>query len=394
MNLQITNGTILTPYRRLKNKCLRISDGRINSIVEETDCDRSQRTIDACGGYISPGFVDIHLHGGGGFDFMDCSEEALLVPAEQHARHGTTSMAPTTTACSVERLREFIAIYESVNTDEPRNGADFLGIHIEGPYFADSQKGAQDSRHITAPIPEEYMSILGSTDKIIRWDSAPELRGSHDFGDTLLAAGILPSIAHSDATFEESMKALEHGFSHVTHFYSGTSSVTRRDAFRTAGIVEFGYLRDEVTVEIIADGFHLPANLLSLIYKIKGPSRTALITDAMRATGTDATRSKIGDATTGLDVIIEDGVAKLPDRTSFAGSVATADRLVKNMVDLVGVPIEVAVQMMTITPAKIVGFGSCKGVLAPGYDGDVVVFDENLRILATVVKGRVVYERK
>lgn len=390
---QIVNGKILTPFRTLHNKCIVVQDGLIQAVVDEESIDPSLPVIDACGKYIAPGFIDIHVHGGGGHDFMDSTEEAILGPAIVHARHGTTSLTPTTVACGPDRLKKFITAYESAIRHTEHGGANLLGIHIEGPYFAQTQKGAQDGRYITVPIPRDYNEILSLTDHIVRWDAAPELPGSHSFGDALLRAGVLASIAHSDATFEQAMEALEHGFNHVTHFYSGTSTVTRVGAFRTAGIVEFAYLRDDVTVEIIADGCHLPASLLALIYKIKGPSRVVLITDAMRAAGTELKISKLGDAETGLDVVIEDGVAKLPDRSSFAGSVATADRLVRNMLQIAAVPMETAVQMMTTTPARVLGVSDRKGIIAPGYDADIVVFDENVEVGMTMVKGSVVYDK-
>lgn len=387
------NGEILTPYRTISKKCLVIDSGVIAGIIDEASIDPSLPIIDARGGYISPGFIDIHVHGGGGYDFMDGSEEAFVGPAVAHARHGTTALSPTTVACDHERLKHFIAVYESVHERSSYLGADLVGIHIEGPYLAQSQRGAQDGRNLSAPDPREYAEILSLTKHIVRWDAAPELPGVMEFGDALVRSGVLPSIAHSDAVFEEAMEALEHGFSHVTHFYSGTSTVTRVGPYRKAGVVEFGYLRDDVTVEIIADGCHLPASLLGLIYKVKGPSRVALITDAMRAAGTQMTTARLGDATQGLDVIIEDGVAKLPDRSSFAGSVATADRLVRNMVHLAGVPLNSAVQMMTITPARILGIKDRKGIIAPGYDADIVVFDQNVQVTMTMVRGTVVFEK-
>jgi N-acetylglucosamine-6-phosphate deacetylase len=369
-----------------------VEGGLIRAVSADGAVDSAAAVIDARGAYVAPGFIDMHLHGGGGVDFMDLSERSFVDAAVAHARHGTTSLAPTTVACPFEQLRSFVSLFESVKKGRRYPGAELLGMHLEGPYLSPGQKGAQDERFIKAPDPREYEPILGMTEHILRWDAAPELPGSHEFGDRLVRAGILPSVAHSDATFEEALAALEHGFTHITHFYSGTSTVTRAGPFRRAGIVEFGYLRDEVTVEVIADGCHLPASLLQLIYKIKGPSRIALVTDAMRAAGTDMRTSRIGNADSGLEVIIEDGVAKMPDRTSFAGSIATTDRLVRNMVRLAGAPLECAVQMATVTPARILGIGGRKGMIAPGYDADLVVFDQDVNVRTTVVRGEVVFD--
>ena len=389
--LQIVNGTIITPYRILTDKHLIIDQGIILAVRDDSELDAKLPTLDAEGGCIAPGFIDMHLHGGGGYDFSDGTEEAIIEPAITHAKHGTTSLAPTTVAGDFDSLKKLISLYNGVAADCRFRGANLLGLHLEGPYFSVEQRGAQDIRYLKTPTPEEYTEILALSDRIIRWDAAPELPGCLEFADTLRRRGIMASVAHSNATFAEALAAREHGFSHITHFYSGTSTVTRIGAFRVAGINEFAYLFDDVSVEIIADGCHLPPSLLKLIYKIKGPSRTALITDAMRAAGTDLKTSRIGDSENGQEVIIEDGVAKLPDRTSFAGSIATTNRLVRNMVRLADVPLTEAVCMATSTPAKLLGLDRRKGILAPGYDADVVIFDDDFEILATIVAGEVIH---
>ena len=198
-------------------------------------------------------------------------------------------------------------------------------------------------------------------------------------------------MAHTDAIYEEALEGFENGYSLATHLYSGMSGVTRKNAYRYAGVVEAAFLIDEMDVEIIADGIHLPAPLLRLVYKIKGPDRTALITDAMRAAGMPPGESILGNIHSGLKVIVEDGVAKLPDRSAFAGSVATADRLVYNMVRMAGVPLTEAVKMITRTPASILGIQDRKGSLSPGMDADLVLFDEDIQILMTIIKGNIVY---
>jgi N-acetylglucosamine-6-phosphate deacetylase len=389
--LQIVNGRIVTPFRILTGKHLILDQGTILAIRDDSELDPGLPSLDAGGRFVAPGFIDIHLHGGGGHDFSDGTEEAIIRPAVTHARFGTTSLAPTTVAGDFESLKKLIRLYDGVAADRSFRGANLLGLHLEGPYFSAQQRGAQDLRYLKAPVPAEYLEILGLSKHIIRWDAAPELPGCLEFADALRRHGVLPSIAHSDATFAEAVAAREHGFTHITHLYSGTSTVTRVGAFRTAGVNEFAFLYDDVTVEIIADGCHLPASLLKLIVKIKGPSRIALVTDAMRAAGTDLKSSRIGDARTGLEVIIEDGVAKLPDRTSFAGSIATANRLVRTMVELAEVPLTEAVRMATVTPARLLGLDGQKGILAPGYDADIVVFDDDFEVFATLVAGREVF---
>jgi len=262
---------------------------------------------------------------------------------------------------------------------------------LEGPYFALNQRGAQDPKYIRDPDPKEYKDILERSTCIKRWSAAPELTGAIEFGKYITSKGVLAAVAHTDAIYEEVLEAFENGYTIATHLYSAMSGVTRRNAFRYAGVIESAYIIDEMDVEIIADGVHLPSPLLKLVYKIKGPHRTALITDAMRAAGMPEGESVLGNLKTGLKVIIEDGVAKLPDRTSFAGSVATADRLVRTMIKLADVPLLEAVTMITKTPARIMKIDNKKGSLAKGKDADILIFDEDINIKMTMVKGRIVY---
>lgn len=390
-HLKIFNANIITPYRTIKNGTLVITDGTIAYVGEENMPIEGAVEIDAQNQYVSPGFIDIHIHGGGGGDFMDGDINAFLTIANTHAQYGTTALCPTTLTAEKEDLLKTLKLYEAADKLNT-HGAQFIGMHLEGPYFAVSQRGAQDPRYIRNPDPAEYMEIVASSPIIKRWSAAPELPGALSFGQYMRANGILPAIAHTDAVYEDAVKAFEAGYTLATHFYSSMLGVTRRECFRYAGVVEAGYLIDEMDVEIIADGVHLPAPLLKLIYKIKGADRTALITDAMRGAGQPPGDSVIGNLNTGLKVIVEDGVAKLTDRSSFAGSVATADRLVRNMVQMAEIPLIDAVRMITATPARIMGAAK-KGVLLPGKDGDVVIFNENIEIDTTIINGRIVYQK-
>ena len=388
--VKIFNGNILTPYRIIPNGSVLITGDKITA-VKEGNIDVSDAIeIDAKGNFIAPGFIDIHVHGGGGHDFMDGSENAFLKAAEIHARYGTTSMLPTTLTSEREDLMKILELYESADRNNI-NGAQFIGMHLEGPYFAMSQRGAQDPRYIRDPDPEEYMDVLARTNVVRRWSAAPELKGALPFAKYLRSKGILAALAHTDAIYEEVLEGFENGYTLATHLYSGMSGVTRRNAYRYAGVIESAYIIDEMDVEIIADGIHLPAPLLKLIYKIKGPDRIALITDAMRGAGMPEGESVLGNLKTGLKVIIEDGVAKLPDRSSFAGSVATTDRLVRNMINLADVPLLDAVRMMSTTPARIMNISDRKGSLVEGKDADIVIFDRNINIQKTIIKGRLAY---
>jgi N-acetylglucosamine-6-phosphate deacetylase len=391
--IKIVNARIITPYRVLHNASLLVSAGRIAAISEGAIEAPEALTIDAAGKYLSPGFIDLHIHGGGGHDFMDATEEAFHAIAKLHARHGTTSMTPTTLSCGSKDLLTILETYQRIE-GQKNPGAQFLGMHLEGPYLSMNQRGAQDPRYIRNPDPEEYKELVSRFPFIRRWSAAPELDGALDLADWLRSKGILPALAHTDAVYEEVLEAFERGYTHATHLYSAMLGVTRRGATRYAGAVEAAFLIDEMTVEIIADGVHLPPPLLKLVCKIKGPGRTALITDSMRGAGMPPGESILGDRRNGLKVIIEDGVAKLPDRSAFAGSVATADRLVRNMIQLAGQPVSDAVRMMTSTPAAIMGVSDRKGSLVPGKDADIILFDDQINIHCTFVGGSIVYSKE
>jgi len=388
----IKNGKVIFPDKIEENLSVVCENGKITDILhyKDMDIDENDTVIDAENKYIAPGFIDIHTHGGGGHDFMDGTVEAYLGAAETHARYGTTALLPTTlTSTFDEQLKTFSIYKEAVRKNT--KGAKFLGLHLEGPYFAYNQRGAQDPKYLRNPEPEEYNKILSESDDIVRWSLAPELPGALEFGKVLTSKNILTSIAHSDAIYEEVLDAFNAGFTHVTHLYSAMSSVTRRNAFRYAGVLEAAYLIDDMTVEIIADGVHLPKSLLQFVYKFKGSDKTALCTDSMRGAGMPDGESILGSLEKGQKVIIEDGVAKLTDRTAFAGSVATTDRLVRTMVEVAEVPLLEAVKMMTLTPARIMRIDQQKGSVEIGKDADIVIFDDNIHVSHTILEGNVIY---
>jgi N-acetylglucosamine-6-phosphate deacetylase len=386
----VINGKFITPYRIIENGCLFIENGVIVELSEfPLEIISGAKVIDAEGRYVAPGFIDIHVHGGGGADFMDGTEDAFRKIAQTHARHGTTAMCPTTLTADKETILKSLSAYSNFK-DKSTGGACFLGMHLEGPYFAMSQRGAQDPRFIRNPDPAEYNDIINKSSGIARWSAAPELPGAIEFGRAMRKKNILPAIAHTDALYSDVITAFENGYTLATHLYSSMSGVTRRNAFRYAGVIESAFLIDEMDVEIIADGAHLPPPLLQMIYKIKGPEHIALITDAMRAAGLELLPTE-KMMLSGLEVIIEDGVAKLSDRSSFAGSIATADRLVRNMVKIAHVSLPDAIRMMTSTPARIMK-ADTKGALVTGKDADVVIFDENINISLTMVGGEIVFD--
>lgn len=388
--IKVFNGKVITPTAILENGTVLIEDGKIIGIEQGNPEFPDAEKIDAKGQYISPGFIDIHLHGGGGSDFMDGTPEAFLTIAETHARYGTTAMFPTTLTAEPEDLEATLNSFETAKAQNTKGSA-LLGIHLEGPYFALSQRGAQDPRFIRNPDEKEYKELIANYKSIKRWSAAPELPGAMEFGKYLTENNILAAIAHTDAIYEEAEEAFHNGYTLATHFYSAMLGVTRRNTYRYAGVVEAGYLIDDMDVEIIADGAHLPAPLLKLIYKIKGPKRTALITDAMRAAAMPEGNSLLGGYKNGVEVLVEEGVAKMPDRSSFAGSVATFDRLVRTMLNMAEVPMLETIEMASLTPARIMKVNDIKGSLEIGKDADILIFDDNINIKMTLVEGKVVY---
>lgn len=388
--IKIINGTIITGGESFIGNVV-LKNGIIDYVgTEDPQVSDDVRVIDAKGLYVSPGFIDMHTHGAGGADFMDGTVDAYLTAARMHAVHGTTLLYPTTLTSTNEALFASFETYrkaEEMNTD----GARFGGMHLEGPYFSPMYAGAQDPRYLRNPRPEEYLEILDRCPALARWSFAPELEGAEEFAAELKKRGIVASIGHTNATFQECDAAYKSGADLMTHFYSCMSTVSRRNAFRYAGTIEYGYIQDGMHLEIIADGIHVPQDLLHLLLKIKGVERLALVTDSMRAAGMPEGPSILGPLSDGQEVIVEDGVAKLMDKSAFAGSVATADRLVRTMVQIAGCSITDAVRMITENPARIMGISDRKGSLKAGMDADLVIFDEDINVRNTIIEGKIVY---
>lgn len=371
-----------------------LKDGLIDYIGRErVEASPDMDVIDVTGKYVSAGFIDLHTHGAGGADFMDGDIWSYGKALDMHAAHGTTLLYPTTLSGSRQSLSDALAAYRSA-AGSCTGGASMGGLHLEGPYFSPAQAGAQDRRYLRNPDPSEYGPLMEAADgDIARWSLAPELPGALEMAESLRHRGVLMAMGHTDATFDECDAAFRAGFTHFTHFYSCMSTVSRRNAFRYAGAVEYGYYNDDVTVEVIGDGIHVPESLLKLIFRIKGTDRIALVTDSMRAAGMPDGRYILGSLADGQEVIVEDGVAKLPDRTAFAGSVATMDRAVRTVTRLTGRPLPEIVRCATEISAGIMGISDRKGSVKRGYDADIVVFDGNVDVHYTIVGGRLVYDK-
>ena len=389
MKTAVINGTLITPFRYVKNAGLLMEGGKILELFDKEPSVKAERIVDAKGAYVSPGFIDIHSHGGGGFDYLDAAPEAFEGAGKFHMQYGATTILPTISTCLDEEMFAALDAFKEVKKTM-KGGPYFHGIHMEGPYFSQEEKGAQDPRFIKNPTPDHYLKILDHSDDIVRWSSAPELPGALELADELVRRGIVCALGHSAATYQQLVPAFERGYTHVTHLYSGCSLLRRINAFRHMGVVDSAFAIDNMTVEIIADARHLPVELLKLILKLKAWDKISLITDSLRCAGMpEGSIQYTGTKENGMQVLIEDGVAKLPDRSAFAGSIVTVNRLVRNMYRLVEIPLLDAVRMMTYNPASVMNIQNRKGVLAPGRDADICIFDDDINIKAVFVNGEI-----
>lgn len=381
MLTQIINARILTPQGWLKDGSVILRD---NKILEVTNCDLAvigAEVIDAKGMYVVPGGVEMHVHGGGGRDFMEGTEDAFREAIAAHAKHGMTSIFPTLSSSTVPMIEKAV---ETCNKLMAEKNSPVLGLHLEGHYLNLKKAGGQMPENIKDPDPNEYIPIVEKSPCLARWDAAPELPGAIQFGKYCAAKGVLPTIAHTCAEYEDVLAAYNAGFTHVTHFYNAMPGFHNKREYKYEGTVESVYLIDDMTVECVADGIHVPPTILRMVYKIKGVERMALITDALACAASDS------DKAFDPRVIIEDGVCKLSDRSALAGSIATTDRLIRTMVQQVDVPLEDAIRMASETPAKIMNVYDRKGSLAKDKDADILVLDNDLNIRCVWQMGKII----
>ena len=381
MLTQIINGHILTPQGWLKEGSLLISDGVILEVTNSDLAVIGAKVIDAKGMYILPGFVSMHSHGGGGYDFTEATEEAFKGAMEAHLKHGATSIFPTLSSSSFETIGKAVDVCEKLKAE---NSNVLQGLHIEGPYLNRKMAGEQWKEFLKDPDPAEYIPLLERTNCIKRWDISPELPSGHDFGKYTSSRGILTAVTHTEAEYDEIKAAFNSGFTHAAHFYNAMPGFHKRREYKYEGTVESVYLTDGMSVEVIADGIHLPATILKLVYKLKGVEQTCLVTDALKYAANEG--KEIDDPR----YIIENGVCKLADHSSLAGSLATMDTLVRTMVNKAGIPLADAVRMASETPANLIGISDKKGSLQKGKDADIVIMDRDINVRCVLSKGVIV----
>ena len=349
-------------------------------IVQVSKTNEECETYDFTDKYVSAGFIDMHTHGAGGYAFINSSVDDVISASNYHLSFGMTSIVPTVSAAPISVMESALKnISEAKKSGKAKNN--ILGAHLEGPYLSSAQAGAQCPDFITPPQKSDYERLINIYgEDITRWTYAPEHDKDGEFAKALSKHGIIASIGHSDAKYPDVKTAVESGANLITHLYSCTSTITRDKGFRSLGVIESAYLLDELFVEIIADGKHLPPPLIQMIIKIKGTDKVALISDSLSIAGTDIKQGEMS----GTKFIVEDGVCKLVDRSAFAGSVATADMLIKTMIEC-GYSIPTAVKCYTKVPAQILGLN--KGEIKEGMDADIIVFDDKIQVSDIFVNG-------
>ncbi len=389
--LIIKNVALVLPDELLADRTVLVESGVIQDLDFRGEAPEGATVIDGEGGFLLAGFIDLHVHGGGGADFMDRSALAFECAARAHLSHGTTLLYPTAVAAAHEELCTFIEAFLEFKRSS-RYSKMTPGIHLEGPYFfgnADLSRGAQRADTLRLPDLGETERLLSLAEGAIkRWDAAPELDGACEFSKYITERGVLASVGHTDATAEETERGFKSGFSHITHFYNATSMHRKRGQRVYAGVVEATYLNDGVTVELIGDGCHIPKEDVLLAMRIKGREKISLVTDGTRFSGSELKSGRLGNIDTGTEVLVEDGVAKLLDRSSFAGSTATMDRVLRVMCCEYAISLSDASVMLSLSPALRMGIDKTKGSISVGKDADLVLVDKELKIKAVILDGK------
>lgn len=392
MHQVFTGGRVILADRILDDGTVVVSHGSIEAIGcrGEIPHTAGAEIIDAHGGYISPGFVDLHVHGGAGADFMDGTPQAFETVAEAHARHGTTSMVATSTVARHEQILRFLELGRKAKESKP-TGARILGTHFYGPYFCYEARGCHPSGPVRSPAREEYEQYLEFADSILTATVAPELPGAKEFARACRGRGVRTNVGHSHATFEQVAAAVEWGARHVDHLFCAMSDKTRLRQSQAypmrGGVLEAALYFDELTTEVIADGKHLTRDLLLLALKIKGVDRLALVTDCNRALDMPEGEYLFGPLDGGERFFHRDNVGIMPDGKSLASGATGLDHAVRTFHAFTGLALPQVVRMASLVPARIVGRGDRIGSLECGKAADVLVLDGDLNVQRVFVGG-------
>lgn len=387
----IFRGQLVFPDR-IERGMLMVRDGRIAIAIDpDKTIDPDTRVVDSLDGYIIPGFVDLHVHGGAGSDFMDGTADAFRTALLCHARHGTTRLAATTTVATHEQILATLKQTRDFRLRPEPNGSRVLGAHFYGPYFRYEARGAHPGGPIRPPVEEEFTQYLEFAEDLVTATVAPEVQGAKEFALACKAKGVRTNVGHSWATFAQMTDAIEWGVRHVDHLFCAMSDKSKLRQFQLypmqGGVLEATLYYDELTTEVIADGKHLDASLLNLAYKLKGPDRLALVTDTSRALDMPDGDYKIGPLDGGEPIIKRDGVGLMPDGVALGSSVSGMDHMVRTFAELTGRPLWEVIRMATLTPARIAGYDREIGSLEEGKRADLVVLDRELNVKRVFIDG-------
>ena len=363
--LLIKNASIVLPDGVSENSSLLAVDGEIVDFGKTCESPDDAEMIDAENGYLLPAFIELHAHGGGGFDFADMSRESFDTVMKTHLSHGVSLLCPTLVASEWQKTVEFLKFCDEYGKSSPM----FLGVHLEGPFLSPIMCGAQKPGLIIEPDESKIAELAEFSHLLSCITAAPEIDGAEDLAKALVPKGVSLSVGHSNADAEEMKRAAAWGFSRVTHLFCSTSRRTKHGSFVVGGIEECALIDDSFTVELIGDGHHISRESFMLTQKCKKNNGIVLVSDAMRAAGqAGVTESFLGELCPENRVIIEDGVAKLPDRSCFAGSVAVGDTMVQALCGNYGLPITAVSRMMSAVPARLLGL-SDRGSIAKKKQG-------------------------
>lgn len=382
----LTNGRIILHDSVATGRAVLVEDGRIAGVPALAELPAGIATIDVGGRMVAPGLVDIHTHGALGHSFNEPDREAFAIVTREQAARGVTSLLATIATAPIDDIVRCCEVARAAMATP--DGAQVLGIHLEGPYFSVAQRGAQDPAYMRTPDDGSVDRYLEHHDitKIVSF--APELPGAIPFTVRLAKLGIVPAAGHSSAKDEHVLAAMRAGLRHTIHIWSSQSTTIREGPWRKPGLLEATLTFDGLTGEMISDNRHLPPTLMKLAYKCLGADRLCAISDATNGAGLpDGTRFGMGEMTFEVD----DGVAMTLDRTSFAGSTTLLNRMVAILIEDVGIPLVEAVRMASLTPSRVIGVDDRKGSIAAGKHADIAIFEEDFSVWRTMIAGEWVY---
>lgn len=385
----IKNASVILRDEIVKTNVL-VRNGRIVEIGEDL---YDEEVLDLSQKYLAPGFVDIHNHGGYGYDYMDNTVEAFENILRFHSDNGITSAVASTVTAPKETIYKTLAVAREVKAKKGDH-AKLLGVHLEGPYLSFQNKGAHAPAYLRVPARDDYSYILENADVIRQITISPELEGSVELTEKLVERGIVVSMGHDNAILPEFLPVIQAGATNLTHLFCAMSMVVMRNNKRYVGLREYGLIDDKLTAEIIADNHHITPELLKMIYKCKGGDGMCLISDCLRAGGMkpDGTLYSLGkkDDPTSQQFMVADGVAVLADGKTYAGSIQPISQMLRNVVFDGGVPLVEAIKMVTSTPARIVKAEKDIGSIEVGKCADFCVLNEDLTVAATIIEGKII----